>query len=98
MAQFALSRYDHPELQPDGGIETGARCRGVFDAGEMEPAQVVVEVLGGDPAPAAKEGLDPLISNSHFFGSRLKAWASLAWLCVGLRRAEVLRVIVLWGR
>ena len=49
MAQFALNRHAHSELRPDGGVEAGAGRWAVRDTGEMEPTQVIVEVLGGLP-------------------------------------------------
>src|SRR5712692_2372689 len=61
MAQLALSMSTHPDLRTDGGIQAGAGCRVVLDAGELEPAQVVIEIFGCDPAPPAQESLDPLV-------------------------------------
>ena len=60
-AQLAFDRHSRSDLGADGGIEAGAGCRGAPDPGEVEPAQIVVEVFGGDPAASAQEGLDPLM-------------------------------------
>src|SRR5271165_6290445 len=60
-AQLALNRPSRSDLGADGGIQAGAGCRGAPDPGEVEPAQIVVEVFGGDPAASAQEGLDPLM-------------------------------------
>src|SRR5271166_240158 len=60
-AQLALNRHSRSDLGADGGIQAGAGCRGAPDPGEVEPAQIVVEVFGGDPAASAQEGLDPLM-------------------------------------
>ena len=47
-AQLALNRHSGSDLGGDGDIQAGAGCRGAPDPGEMEPAQIVVEVFGGD--------------------------------------------------
>jgi hypothetical protein len=49
-AQFALARHDDRWLQCQGGVEAGAGRRAAGQAGDVEPAQVIGQILGGDAA------------------------------------------------
>ena len=49
-AQFSSAGHDDPWLQAEGGMETGSRRGMGIEADEVEPAQVVGQVLGGNAA------------------------------------------------